>query len=262
VAPRAQLEATRHHPRMLSPDGMWRWDGFAWVPTAMPVAHSYRPVGPRSRMAVVGLAIAGLAELVSLGALTGRLDIVNRISDGQGVVIADAVRSDDTVRAAAFLQLGATALCAVFFLLWLHRAVANNHALGGRALRFSPRAAVGWWFAPMLNLVVPFRILAETWRAADPARPHSTPDQRTGGRLSPVLAGWWLTLAFGSLLATIANVTHTSNSADLDSLRTATVLSMIAVGLFAVAAVLGATMVTKLTDRQRAQFAVVSGNVT
>jgi hypothetical protein len=213
-------------------------------------------------MALIGLVIAGLAELVSLGAFTGRLDIVNRISDGQGVVIADAVHSDDTVRAAAFLQLGASALCAVFFLVWLHRVVANNRALGARGLRFGPAVAVGWWFAPVFNLVMPFRVLAETWRAADPALPHSTADQRAGGRLSPALAGWWLTLAFGSLLATVANFIHTGNSADLDSLRTATVLSMTAVVLFAVATVLGAIMVTKLTDRQRAQFAVVSGNVT
>jgi hypothetical protein len=244
---------------MLSPDGVWRWDGRSWVPAAPLAARPYRPLGSRPRLAVVALAVAGLTQLAALGALTGRLDLLNRIAGGLPVGFDEAVHSDDVVRTAAIVELCATLGCAVFFLRWLHRVVSNNLSLGARGLRFGPGVAVGWWFLPFANWVIPFKVLAEAWRAADPTQPHSTPELRRASPLPGMLIAWWSTLVMGSLLASIANFTHPATSGDLDTMHTATLLFMGASLLLSAAAVLAAVVVTRLSARQNAQHAVVSG---
>jgi Domain of unknown function (DUF4328) len=245
-------------PGALSPDGVWRWDGLGWVPTVAAAAPAYRPLGSRPRVAAAALLLAGLTQVVGLGALTGRLSVLGRISSGAEVSLSDALHSDDVVRASAFLELGGTVLCAVLFLAWLHRVVANNSALGARVLRFTPGAAVGWWFVPFANWVMPFRVVGEAWRAADPHLPWSTPDQRAARALPGLVTSWWLALVLGSVLASVANLTGNGSGADLDALHAATLMFMAASLLLAAAAVLGAATVTRLSRRQDALHAAMS----
>ena len=237
-------------PGALSPDGVWRWDGMGWVPTVAASTPAYQPLGLRPRLAAGALLVAGLSQLVSLGALTGRLDLLGRISSGAQVSFGDAQRSDDVVRSAGFLELGATLLCAVLFLTWLHRVVTNNGALGARMLRFTPGASVGWWFIPIANWYMPFRVVSEAWRAADPQLPWSTPDQRATRPVPGLFTGWWVALALGSVLATFGNAAGGGRGADLDALHTATVVFMAASVALAAAAVLGAMVVMRLSRRQ------------
>jgi hypothetical protein len=56
----------------------------------------------------------------------------------------------------------------IVFLVWEHRANSNLRALGLLDPEFSSRWAVGSWFVPFLNLVVPFQIVRYIWRKSDP----------------------------------------------------------------------------------------------
>jgi hypothetical protein len=87
------------------------------------------------------------------------------------------------------------ALTAAAFLTWLHRARANLPALGIADARWSPGWAVGWWFGPGMNLIRPYQVIAEVWRASDPEAPAA------GWRARPVSAvlGWWWALFLAPL---------------------------------------------------------------
>jgi hypothetical protein len=235
----------------MSADGLWRWDGSQWVPNAPASSRPFRPVRAAARWAVLGLVLSGLAQLVGLGALTGRLSIVNRMATGESVSFTEATSSDDVVRASAFIELAVLVICAITFLVWLHRVVANNQTLGARGLRFGPGVAVGWWFIPIANLYMPFRVVAEAWRAADPQHPGSTPPERAAKRLPRVLAAWWSTLILGSLAARFAALGRTHDT--LDGLRSSTMLFMAASALLVLSAMLAILVVTSLTARQQAQ---------
>lgn len=80
-------------------------------------------------------------------------------------------------------------IIAIMWLIFLFTASANLHLDGVKGLRFSPAGAVGWWFAPVANLVMGFRITSEIWRASA--------DQMTWQkRKAPLLLrAWWLCFA-------------------------------------------------------------------
>lgn len=78
-------------------------------------------------------------------------------------------------------------LAVIATLVWLHRSFV---ALRGRT-RFSPGMAVGGWFIPVANLLLPALILRDAWRAA----------RGTGGGLVWVwMIVWWLAVASSLLV--------------------------------------------------------------
>ncbi|MDQ6885331.1 MAG: DUF4328 domain-containing protein [Candidatus Dormibacteraeota bacterium] len=84
-----------------------------------------------------------------------------------------------------FGDLPLLVLAAVSFLAWFARAYRNLPALGGQNLQWSPRSAVLWWFVPLANLFMPYRIMAEIWKVSSEGR-HAL-----AGRV--LLLAWWLT---------------------------------------------------------------------
>ena len=82
------------------------------------------------------------------------------------------------------------------FLVWIHRVIRNAHAFGARGLAYSPGAAVGYWFIPLLNLVHGYRVVVEAWRASDPEDAGSE-GQRWKSRDADnvILHGWLAYLA-------------------------------------------------------------------
>ena len=56
----------------------------------------------------------------------------------------------------------------IAYCMWLYRARRNIIALGIPGLEYSPGMAVGSFFIPFVNLLVPFRAMKEAWKATEP----------------------------------------------------------------------------------------------
>jgi hypothetical protein len=139
--------------------------------------------------AVVGLLIANVAwSLVSIGAVLGELDILERARDGRFVSEAEALASDDRVRTAGTIGLVLNIVTIVAWLVWQHRGQRNLSRLGVRQLQFTPAWAVGWWFVPIANLWKPYQSVRELWRAS---RAGVDDALRAGERTWPVIGWWW-----------------------------------------------------------------------
>lgn len=88
-------------------------------------------------------------------------------------------------QAFAWAEFGLFLATAIVFLIWLYRAKANARALGAGDMMVSPGWAVGWYFVPLANLVMPFATMRELWQAS--ARPRDW--QLAPG--SPMIPVWW-----------------------------------------------------------------------
>lgn len=91
---------------------------------------------------------------------------------------------------------------AVVFIIWLWRTHTQASALAPtREARYGRGWAIGAWFVPFANLVIPKQVVDDVWRRADPAAPSGWHTRR---QPAPALFHWWWGLYVGAgLLAQI-----------------------------------------------------------
>jgi hypothetical protein len=91
------------------------------------------------------------------------------------------------------------ALLACFFLVgrWIYRANANAHCLSAD-MTITPGWAVGWFFVPFANLVMPYQAMKETWRESHEAAGLFEEIE------SPILPWWWGLWIAGNVVANLA----------------------------------------------------------
>ncbi|MEM9253184.1 MAG: DUF4328 domain-containing protein [Planctomycetota bacterium] len=75
----------------------------------------------------------------------------------------------------------------IVFLVWFSMANANVTALGVIGKKTGPGWAVGWWFIPIANFVMPFLALKETYVGS---RPGISEIDRAADP-TPAIVGWW-----------------------------------------------------------------------
>ena len=79
---------------------------------------------------------------------------------------------------------------------WFYVSAKINHLLGIKELNITPGWAIGWYFIPFANLVMPYRSLKETYKASF----NSEDWQST--KIPYDFPIWWLTYLVGNALST------------------------------------------------------------
>jgi hypothetical protein len=150
---------------------------------------------------VISALMAGLSAVQWLSLVPGPHD--THVPTGFGKTASDASLTANL----PIIMLSVATIVA--FCMWTYRAARNLPSLGGRNLKYAPGWAVGWFFVPVANAVMPYFVGAEIWRHSDPMQAHLEPRQK---RASPLVAAWWFTLvaafvvprvAFGVIIALI-----------------------------------------------------------
>ena len=150
----------------------------------------------RAQWARYLLATCIAMDFVAVGAGYMNIELFSRIAAGEDV-------TREEIFTIAVLQLGTMLLrffvflaTVVLFLRWLHRAYSNLPALGVRHPEYSPRWAVGCFFVPYINLVRPYQIVGEIWRAGEPDSVEDDATQfhfiQARSRSTPLIVkAWW-----------------------------------------------------------------------
>ena len=144
----------------------------------------------------------------------------------------------------AVLELIIYVATVVLFLMWLYRAYNNVSAFNPwHRLNYSPGWAVGSFFIPFVNLVVPYRAAKEVWQKSGP------PDEALLSEPSPpaFFPVWWLFWLLASFAGNLSmRVSFNENVAE----KTATIISIVASALSIVAAVFAYLVVDAIDKRQ------------
>jgi hypothetical protein len=105
--------------------------------------------------------------------------------------------ADDAVRAAAgFLGVVRVAIF-VLIIIFLYRAVKNTETWDSVREKWTPGWAIGGWFIPFANLVIPLLLTRETWRRSVPAAEVSTAPS------TAIVSWWWVLFIVGSIAVEI-----------------------------------------------------------
>jgi hypothetical protein len=218
-------------------------------PTAPPV-HAAKPTRLLSRFVVILLAMNVLASVLAV-VLSG----VELVAFPGFSAKEDYTEPGEIALAAAsgLAGLGTVLvlLCTVIaFCVWIHR---TNFALQRiRGLTFTPGWAVGWWFVPFANLVKPYQVMVELWRASDPDGTGADWWLRPRSGVLPV---WWGIWIFNGFLGNVAARLSWNAMNGEQASQTALIASIASDVVNIPAAVLCAWMVWQLQQRGEKQLA-------
>jgi Domain of unknown function (DUF4328) len=144
----------------------------------------------------------------------------------------------------ALLELVIYVATVVFFLMWLYRAHDNLRAFNAWVRpNYSKGWAVGSFFIPFVNLVVPYRAVKEVWQKSGP------PDEALLSEPGPpaTFPVWW---TFWLLASFAGNISMRLAFNDNVPESTATMVSIVASGLSIVAAGFAYLVVDAIDKRQ------------
>jgi hypothetical protein len=219
------------------------------TPLAAPAGPSawLRPPLTLGRWAAALLALVALADLVAVWTEQRMYALVGERA-AAGASVIDVYTTNDAsllIAAAALAQALAFVAAAAVFLVWFHRVRGNAEVFFPGALEKSPGWAIGGWFVPVANLWFPRQIAGDVWRASE----------RPGAPRSEVLLNLWWTLWLGSwALGRFASHAYDSafegDAAPVDAARDGLLWMMASDGFDAVAAVVAAVFVLRLSAAQ------------
>ena len=128
----------------------------------------------------------------------------SRYEDGR-VSASTLDQADGFVALATFATGGLTIAILVLTIVWEWRLAHNHELLGRPGTTFGPGWAIGAWFIPIANLILPFLQFRELWKGSDRRR---LPLQRPAGtaRSAPSLWVWWLSFAARHVLGLVGQL--------------------------------------------------------
>jgi uncharacterized protein DUF4328 len=162
------------------------------------------PLDPRAKAAIAIFALVALADVVAVAIDIDAISVADRLADGERVRLGEARDIDDRIATVGLVQAVGLVLAIVSFLVWWSRAYKNAIAMGIPYPRYTTGWAIGWWFVPFANLVVPKKIANDIYRGSDPEMPYRDPGflQRP---VSPLLHWWWAAWLLSSILDQFAS---------------------------------------------------------
>jgi hypothetical protein len=83
--------------------------------------------------------------------------------------------------------------------MWIHRAHANLREGGVAELEFTPGWAVGWYFIPFANLIMPYKAMRELWTASRGEHDFF------GGAAPSEVKAWWAAWIVGNILSAVGS---------------------------------------------------------
>lgn len=231
-------------------------DAFAVPPQGPPAPQQWiaRPPGQPVRLRALSVALSVLLPIVAVACLLAavlllfRAYLVSRVLDGRSLDRDVAGATDSLVIVFGVLQVLLMLVIGVVFIVWQHRHARNAQLLGSQSA-LGPEWAVGGWFIPVANFVLPAMQIFTASRYSDLSAP-SAPGRR--GRGAPIVFGWAAALGVGWLLAVVGvkPVTTADFTAGARQLVAADQIGAVGELVLVVAAVLAMIMVRTLSRRQ------------
>ncbi|NOT63316.1 MAG: DUF4328 domain-containing protein [Acidobacteria bacterium] len=149
-------------------------------------------------------------------------------------------------------------LSTLTFLRWQWNVSVNVPALTGTRPAIAPRWAVGSWFVPLANFIVPYWSAKELWRTSDPdvlakGLPALVEPLHFEQVSSSLIVKWWV-LFWGMLLSRAWAWHYTRQARDLGDWVMACWFELTASALTALAAWWAMTLIGEITERQEERF--------
>jgi hypothetical protein len=154
-----------------------------------------RRVASQSRWAYATLLLLALTIVLDCAAvfsMRAQISLLQRMEQASVVSEEDAAANDSLVTLVEGLRSLAVLAIAVTLITWMYKAYRNLLGFGARLLEYSPGWAIGCFFAPFLNLIRPYSVVAEIWKASVPGPDGTEWIQEKAPVMILLWWGFWL----------------------------------------------------------------------
>jgi hypothetical protein len=210
------------------------------------IRASYQSAHSRARIVIMLLLVGAALKLLTfplqlVAMYLPRLQPGEQLSDNPALALVVLLRASMSL-----LTLGVYFATVIAFLMWLHRACTNLPAFGAdrKYIRYSPEWAVGSFFVPFVNLVVPYRAVRELWQKSEAVEQEFFPD--VVASTPAFLPLWWALW----LTSNIAGNVYLQVEMARASREIATIAGIIS-GILSIAAAGLAILVVREIDRRQ-----------
>lgn len=178
-----------------------------------------------------------VAHVINIAAMLHERYLINRQLDGvlsMTDIQTSLVADDRWIMLSGLLIWVLLIACYIVGGMWTYRVARNVRALGAHNLDDRPAWAVGWYFIPFANFVLPFRAMVQIRLAS------ATPDRWRSDSAPALLIAWWaafITCNFVGILARMRTSEPATSLAELATrqfwLSMYNLVAMLAAVLFA-----------------------------
>ncbi len=219
-----------------------------------PMAYAQQPFRSLGGLAVamyVLLPIAGLLALTAIPvSLNARSVVHDHASDGVVFVTPSVKDATDAVAGVVGFSFLVGLALAVLFIIWMWRAASNLQLFGRVKPKFGPGFAIGGWFIPLANLIIPGMHMFDIDKGSGPPL---RPGERARG--SGLVVVWWIMFIVGRMLGMLAPSFEGFRTYDVSNFDVQNVLLIVGSAFTAVAAVAAILVIRQVTAAQEAGLA-------
>lgn len=191
--------------------------------------------------------------LINAGGLFYRAHLFAEAAHGRFYTYDQAAAADTIVDITTVLFYLLFVAIGVVFIIWQYRHAKNASALGARG-GLVPGWAIGGWFIPLANLVLPAVQMFQASKASYP-EPHHV--SRPHGRGAGIVIAWAILFGLGQSLTRVAVAVfpgYIETPEDFDAASQSDVLEGLGALVLIAAAVIATLMVRSLSTRQDQAF--------
>ncbi len=225
-------------------------------PTHTPMARWYHVRGPVGALTVL-LVLSAVANGLLILALLALRASVDDYSGG-AASLGDVEDMVGVVGLAFVAVSGLMIAVFVLTIVWEWRLAKNHQLLGRPDTAFGPGWAIGAWFIPLANFVIPILQLRDLWKGSAPGLPRGSPvwkRQSTGA----LLWVWWGLFVASVVIDWISSISVDEETDEISEvtgqLDRLTGVAVLAYSLRIAAAILFILVIKRLTARQEAAVA-------
>jgi hypothetical protein len=144
------------------------------------------------------LALTIVLDCTAVFSMRAQISLLQRVEQGSEVSAEDAAANDSRVTLIEGLRSLAVLAIAATFITWMYKAYRNLPGFGARLLEYSPGWAIGAFLTPVLNLIRPYSVVTEIWKASVPGTDGTEWIQQKTPVMIRLWWGFWLASNFVS----------------------------------------------------------------
>jgi hypothetical protein len=209
------------------------------------------------------LAIAALVDAAAAAMRSTRASLLDDIvTNPAAVSMQEMVDADDNVAATTGFHVLLLLGTAVVFIIWQYRHAKNAETLGARG-GLGPGWAIGGWFVPLGNFVLPGVQLFQSSKGSDVGARQAGRSPRGAG----LVIAWAIAFGLGTAVLGASGALVSADDEgnliiesfeDIEDAASSDRTAAFGYGLYVVAALLGIGLVRTLSDRQMKAYAAVA----